>query len=179
MGDSRDSNGKHRQILNHIAKTYAIFAINTGDIVSRGNKWEYDNFIKEISDFPLPYFVAVGNHEVAARNGQKYFQEYINPLSYSFSLGEFAFIIVDNSLGKIGAHQFEWMENLLSSKKDKYVFMHNPSYSPALRFSGNVMDSIDEMKKFMKTMEKYKTNIVFAGHIHGLANRFSTESPTS
>jgi 3',5'-cyclic-AMP phosphodiesterase len=168
LGDSRHGTRIHQKILRQIAGTNAIFAINLGDIVNDGHKWEYENYIKEISDFPLPYFVAIGNHEIIARDGKRLFVEYVNPLYYFFRMGRYTFNILDNANGRITDDQFAMLERNLKNNPNNFTFMHQPAFSPWEIHKNHIMHKGDA-EYFMKLAEQHKIRIVFAAHIHGYA----------
>lgn len=171
LGDSRSGTHIHKKLLEQIEDTEAIFAINLGDIVNRGAHWEYVNYVKEISDFSLPYFVAIGNHEIIYPGGRQMFVEYVNPLNYSFTLGKFNFIIIDDSRGTMTGSQYSWLEEQLKAHKNNFVFLHMPPCCPIPRFEDHLMRSRSEMKKFMNLMEKHRVKAVFGGHVHGYCSQ--------
>jgi 3',5'-cyclic-AMP phosphodiesterase len=168
LGDSRHGTRIHQKILGQIEKSDAIFAINLGDIVNDGHKWEYENYIKEIADFSLPYFVAIGNHEIIARSGRELFVEYVNPLHYFFRMGRFTFNILDNANGRLTDGQFATLEKNLKDNPNNFTFMHQPAFSPWEIHKNHTMHKGDA-KRFMDLVERYKARIVFAAHIHGYA----------
>lgn len=177
LGDSRNNPVIHRAILDRIQRTEAIFAINLGDIVNHGYEQEYVQFTKEIADFGLPYFVVPGNHEVAVRGGMSRFLKFVNPADYSFDLGRFRFVLLDNAYGQIGQDRFRWLESQLAGKGGKFVFMHAPPFSPFSKHHDHVMASPAEVRQFMGMMKKHGVSAVFAGHIHayGKKNRDGVE----
>ncbi len=166
LGDSRHRTALHREILSHIAKSNALFAINLGDIADHGTEQEYQAFLREISDFPLPYYIVPGNHEVSAEGGFKRFVKYVSPMDYSFDLGDFRFIMLDTCRGRISGTQFAWMEKLMKSTKNVFVLQHIPPFSPNPKTKSHILHSDIEAKKLMALMEKYKVKAMFAGHIH-------------
>lgn len=166
LGDSRHRTALHRKILGRIARSNALFAINLGDIVNHGTEKEYQAFLREIADFPLPYYVTPGNHEVSADGGFQRFLKYISPVDYSFDLGDFRFILPDTHLGRITDARFAWMEKLMKDSKNTFVFQHFPPFSPNPKMKSHILHSDKEAKKLMSLLEKYKIKAMFAGHIH-------------
>ena len=166
LGDSRHRTALHRKILAKIAKSNALFAVNLGDIVNHGTKQEYQAFLREIADFPLPYYITPGNHEVAADGGFQRFVKYISPVDYSFDLGDFRFILLDTCRGRITDAQFAWMEKLMKGSKNIFVLHHIPPFSPNPKMKSHILHSDKEAKKLMALMEKYKVKAMFGAHIH-------------
>lgn len=166
LGDSRYRSAVHRKILAEIAKSNALFAINLGDIVNYGMENEYMAFLRDISDFPLPYYIVPGNHEMAANGGLRGFLKYVSPVDYSFDLGDFRFILLDTCRGRINDAQFSWMEKLMKGSKNIFVLHHIPPFSPNPKMKSHILHSDKEAKKLMALMEKYKVKAMFGAHIH-------------
>lgn len=175
IGDSRTGSYTlkpivHQKILREVAKSDAVFAISVGDIVNDPTPAGYDYFLKEISGFPLPHFSVPGNHDTDGVQGRDNYLTYIGPVNYSFSLGKFNFILLDNSNGTLYDSQLSFLENELTKNKNNIVFMHKPPFCPVEKLKAHVMDSNYVIKYFMDLMKKYKVRMVFSGHVHGYAH---------
>jgi len=166
LGDSRYRSHIHRKILKKIAVSNALFAINLGDMVNHGTEREYRSLLREISDFPLPYYIVPGNHDTHARNGFRRFRTYISPVDYSFDVGDFHFIMLNTSSGRINNDQFQWLEKEIKGHRNSFVFHHVPPFSPHPRKKRHVLSSPEDSRRFMKMLEKYRVKAMFAGHIH-------------
>ena len=171
LGDSRYRTRVHRKILKEISKSNALFAINLGDIVNHGTEKEYRNYMKEVSDFPLPYYVVPGNHEIYAPGGFQRFLDYISPVDYSFDVGKFHFIMLDTSKGRIRDTQFKWLKKEMKDRKNIFIFHHVPPFSPHPKKQNHILASKKEAKRFMSLLEKYKVKAMFGGHIHAFLRK--------
>lgn len=103
-----------------------------GDIVS-GKEKDYLLLTDVISSHSTkPLFLLTGNHELYF-DGWKHFFRLFGSSVYYFSVAsnnsEDLFICLDSGSGSIGKSQLQWLNNLLSDKRDKYrnciIFTHN------------------------------------------------------
>ena len=78
-----------------------FFAINLGDLVFN-DMTKFDDFIDCASQSGFPMFHAIGNHDhdqttiIDTRLGTIHFEEYFQPVNYSFNIGKVHYIILDN-----------------------------------------------------------------------------------
>ena len=78
-----------------------FFAINLGDLVFN-DMTKFDDFIDCASKSGFQMFHAIGNHDhdqttiLDTRFGTMHFEEYFQPVNYSFNVGEAHYIILDN-----------------------------------------------------------------------------------
>lgn len=166
LGDSRHRTKIHKKILKQIARSKALFAINLGDVMNHGTHKEYMDFLDEISDFPLPYYIVPGNHEIIAKGGFGRFLKYVSPVDYSFDLGNYHFVLLDSAKASFKDSQFTWLENELKGHKNNFVFHHVPPFSPHPAKKRHVIASKNQSARFVRIMEKYNVKAMFAGHIH-------------
>jgi len=173
MGDSRSNNDLWENINKHIAmlNPQPDFIINTGDIVARGFVKEFrEYFIPPLLDSNVPYFVAIGNHDLGF-NKKAIEYRYLfgdNSLNYYFDYHNYRFLFVDN-VSRV--HPLEetvvWLEKVLSETPKNFniiVSLHEP-FGNIERWSYHAMDK-EHSKMFTDLMSKYKVKHVFCGHIH-------------
>lgn len=78
-----------------------FFAINLGDLVFN-DMTKFDDFIDCASQSGFQMFHAIGNHDhdqttiLDTRLGTIHFEEYFQPVNYSFNIGKVHYIILDN-----------------------------------------------------------------------------------
>ncbi|GEM_PF-1117677 len=180
MGDNRSNSKVWATIVKHInsLEKRPDFVINVGDIVASGVADEFDGYyIKTLIDnTDIPYFVAIGNHDIGpekiAREFRYLFGE--NSLNYYFDYGSVRFIIIDNVTNlKPLSKTFEWLERVLAETPKNFkkcVFAHKP-LGTVKRWAFHAL-SREYSTRFTEIMEKYGVYHVFFGHIHG----YSTES---
>ncbi len=170
IGDrtGRPMKGVFEKNLLEILKTDVKFIIQLGDILEDSSPEQYNYIQNLLKNLKIPIYLVPGNHDLKGDpNGEK-FQEFTGkPLYYYFDYENARFIILNNSSGRIGEKQMEWLISILEDTKAKYkfVFMHQPVISPSFFFLFHKADLI-ESKKLMEVFEKYQVNYVFSGHIH-------------
>ena len=78
-----------------------FFAINLGDLVFN-DMTKFDDFLECASKSGFEMFHAIGNHDhdqttiLDTRFGTMHFEEYFQPINYSFNIGKTHYVIVDN-----------------------------------------------------------------------------------
>jgi hypothetical protein len=179
FGDSGDGSEHQLQLAKRMEDESFDLVLHTGDVVyPDGNDADYDR------EFFAPYrkilrshcfFPAIGNHDLRySTNGQgegyrHAFVTFANnpeqsPFYYSFEWGDAKFISLesDRLFKKAGPH-LEWLEQELASNTRRWlvVFMHVPLYSP-----GHHKDSPELIANVGPLLEKYKVDLVLAGHEH-------------
>ncbi len=99
--------------------------------------------------------------------GRLVYQEYFGAVYYSFDYGNAHFVFIDNSLGRIDAHQFRWLEEDLKNNRQKhtFMFMHIPAYDPRPdKYKG--MTSRVNARYLIDLAKKNKVDRIFSSHIH-------------
>lgn len=102
------------------------FVILNGDLIHDDPTLLYD-FRNSLKPLQVPYFVVRGNHDRVALDVWKSTWGY--DTNYSFTRGDFAFILVDtsNEQGKYVCPDLNWVRSALDqykSSKGIYLFMH-------------------------------------------------------
>ena len=128
------------------------FIIATGDVVEKGSqKEQFAAYLEGMSDSAIPYFNAVGNHDIGT--GQDAWENYrrlFGPDYYSFDHGGVHFVVV-NSVTPSG-RQSAWLEKdltMLGKDKPVVIFQHYPPTSEELL-----------------RLDKLNVHSVFTGHWH-------------
>jgi len=170
IGDraGRPVDGIFEKNLSKILEKKPDFIIQLGDILVESNDKEYEYVKNLFKNVYIPIYFVPGNHDLKGDPGGKKFQAFTGrPLYYYFDFENARFIILNNSSGKLGKDQKQWLVDVLKNtdKKYKFVFMHQPVISPGIFFLFHKADPI-ESKELMQIFEKYKVNYVFSGHIH-------------
>ena len=126
------------------------FVVFTGDNISNPTPESLRQFVKIVSKLKVPYYVAVGNHDVyKSRDMSKvrYYQilresNLLYPqraANYSFKKNDFVFVILDGakeiipgSGGYYRESTLNWLDKLLAKNSDKSVviFQHYPVEYP-------------------------------------------------
>ena len=164
LGDSRNGAQIFRQLLNQAAADGAQFAIVIGDLVANGRQAEYLEVAEILDQAPLPVLVAPGNHDYR-NQGKLYYDRLFGRASYTFELGGYHFIVVDNATGRMTEAQLTRLERELQNPLPKFVFAHYPpSTIPEYAWHSFSQGAA----RFAALMEQYRPERVFLSHIHAL-----------
>jgi hypothetical protein len=168
LGDNRDGKPVFQKILRQINQKRPLFALDGGDLVSNGERWEYLDFEDTIEQVNVPFLTALGNHDIR-NGGRRTYQELLAPDYYSFSFGNSHFIVLDSSSGGLGDVQFRWLEENLNKAsaagKNIFVFSHVPPFDP-WRGRNRAFSNPNEQETFFDLMKRYRVTRVYASHIH-------------
>ena len=173
MGDSRSNPDMWQTIIKHIddLNPAPAFVINTGDIVRHGYTQEYlDYYIPPLLNTPVPYFVAIGNHDDGdsgmATEYRTLFGE--QSLNYYFDYGGFRFIFIDNVTRVQSAQQtLHWLETVLKKTPQELSVIVSAHKPPATirKWAYHAWDEISS-RRFTELLSEYRVAHVFLGHIH-------------
>jgi 3',5'-cyclic AMP phosphodiesterase CpdA len=166
MGDNRDGRKIYTKLINTLNEAKPAFVINGGDLVSSGQESQYETFLADSAKFTMPYFTALGNHDIA-NGGRVYYNKLLSPDYYDFVWGNAQFIVLDNADGKMNEQQLAWLEQKLQNRASQHVFlvMHKPTFDP--RPGGtHTVDTQELADRLEQMAAKYKVTAVFASHIH-------------
>jgi len=142
------------------------FVIFGGDLTYLGEDGEYSNFINHCDALTVPWYPAIGNHDIY-NSGWSYYWRYLGPSVYSFNGGNAKFIVIDSAGGKIGEAQMEWIQDQLRNNKQPLLFVisHMPIYGGSQ--STFEFPKTEEREMLISLFEKYEVDIVLEGHYHG------------
>lgn len=157
------------------------FVVHTGDFV---NDPKDLSMAKSLFDeLKYKFFPVIGNHDNFGGKNYSYFKDCYPDLNYTWQIGNFLFVAIDNSYGDYTESDRQklletanWLENILKKNSDKltFVFMHYPlvpipfftsSEGRAIPY-GPVIVLRD--KSIKNVVDKYRKNIiaVICGHAH-------------
>jgi hypothetical protein len=179
LGDSRSGDRIYMDIVDSITSSFSSSSclINVGDMIEDpGNKAQWKKFLEMTAPIAevMPWYGAVGNHDVNSIASQQIYQEVMdfpgNELYYSFDLIDSHFIILDTVIpGQAAAiigEQLAWLKSDLQTFADSaqhiFVFTHHPVY-PQAHYHGHDLANADELHQLFS---QYGVDIVFSGHEH-------------
>jgi len=171
FGDNRDGEETFKLILNQLNADPPVFAVNTGDFVSRGQKAEYEHYLKLIKGAKFKIYNVMGNHD-EVQGGGRWFSKYFGPDYYSFDYEGSHFIFLNNAFkGDFDKKQHTWLIADLKKNNEKniFVFFHKPIFDPSETYPNYVMSERKMGQDLMELFKRYKVRYVFTGHIHGYA----------
>lgn len=150
MGDSRDGEEVYIQLMKRALERKPHFIIHLGDMIPKPHEKEWQTFFETSRQVSLPFFPVVGNHDVGTTTlGEEIYRKQFflpeNKTYYAFCVGGILFVILDSEKGRgrIINEQLSWLENILSSSKEKMklVFIHRPLFLPVDSLkTGRAMD---------------------------------------
>ncbi len=172
-GDTRTNDGDRASVVARIIEIDPDIVFNTGDLVEDGtldNQWRvWFSTDQDILDH-IPYFVAIGNHEMNADLYFDYWHFPGNETWYSIDYGNAHFICLSTETNIYG-EQREWLETDLATASQYvewiFVFFHRPPYS-----SGDHGSDLYIREAWCCLFETYGVDIVFNGHDHDYERGF-------
>lgn len=168
LGDNAYDNGKDEEYQKNVFPIYQQYLQNTAVYPSPGN---HDYAGKHDSSLP-PYFKIFSLPQNGETGGlpsgteSYYAVDYGNVHMISLNTEEMA---ADGTYLYDGkGMQFEWLENDLKTNKLPWVivYFHKPPYTKGSHDSDTEKDLIMMRKNVTPLFEKYKVDIVIAGHSH-------------
>ncbi len=165
LGDNRGNEETFKRLLDR-AKTFKpLFLIHTGDLVTNGQDFEYEDYQKWIADFSIPILTIPGNHDVW--HDPTNYRRFVGENNWSFDLGRWRFIGLDNSDGKFSHETVEFARERLTKEKVCLVAFHKPPAVGRWKVHAMLTDPKGGRGgEVMKLIETAGVPMVFLGHIH-------------
>ena len=166
--------------MKSIEKLKPTFIVDTGDLIFGVSKKkevierQYRDLFNVLSQFNIPIYPTVGNHEVANNNLSYYIQNFHRPTYYSFNYHNSHFIVLSTEEkgedGSIEGRQLAWLKqdlNRAQKATNIFIFMHRPMFPKytlqAMKYKSFPPERRDELRNLFL---RYSVKIVFAGHEH-------------
>jgi 3',5'-cyclic AMP phosphodiesterase CpdA len=165
LGDNRGNERFYKRLLDQVKTFSPLFIIHTGDLVTSGQAFEYEDYQKWIADFPIPILHVPGNHDVG--HDSTNYRRFVGENNWFLDLGPWHVVGLDNSEGKFSQETVALARKWLSREKVCLVAFHKP---PAVgRWKVHAMH--DDQKggrggELMDLIETAAVPMVFLGHIH-------------
>jgi 3',5'-cyclic AMP phosphodiesterase CpdA len=150
------------------AKGIAFFCA-LGDFTEHSTPDEHDSIVKDFQSVGIPYYAAIGNHELYQADGWEWFKTTFGPSCYPVVIADrVKLIFLDTADGLLGPAQFDWLESELDDG-GRYIKIVGTHYSV---FGGPEptmwrMASTAERMKLQHLLQKYGVHSLVSGHIHG------------
>ena len=177
LGDSGRGGPPQYAVAHRIGALRPDFVLHTGDVIyPAGAAEDFDaKYFRPYRHLiaSIPFFLSLGNHDVATDNGQAYLKAFHLPRNnpegtaryYSFDYGNARFIALDsNQPHGRETPMYVWLVEELrrAPKLWTFVFFHHPPYS-----SGKVHgSSLPLQRAWGSLFEGARAAMVFSGHDH-------------
>ncbi len=163
------------------------FVIFTGDNINEAKPENLKKFMEIVSKLKVPYYIAVGNHDVykSANMSKAEYYSIIrekNPFyiqksaNYKFSKNGFVFLIADGAKevipGAAGYYKedtLKWIDKNLTknSKKPVIIFQHFPIEYPTGAERRLKTHQTYKVEEYKKILEKHNNVLaILSGHFH-------------
>jgi len=179
MGDVGEGSSGEREVAKIIQREAPDFTVAVGDL---GYPLSDESTLTERFFTPFEGYAAghviwhvFGNHDVKADHGRPLALASVAPdngptglpaaRNYSFDYGDAHFAIIDSNEESATLRRITgpWLERDMarSDRRWKFVFLHHPPYS-----SGQHGCSRKVQRTLVRSFERAKVDVVFAGHDH-------------
>jgi len=171
-GDNKNGPFNHKKISDLILSYNPLFVANNGDLVERGSvykQWE-KLFFTPTSEMiaSIPLIPAIGNHEDNSEYYYNYFCLPNNKAWHSFDLNGAHFLVVNTEKEFLdpNGEQITWLINDLKNNKSTwtFAFQHIPLFTSGGNYYSR--DRINVKNMLHPIYEKFKVDLVIAGHDH-------------
>lgn len=161
FSDSHDNYDELSALINSVNRQSNIkFVVSGGDITNFGLTWEFEKYLQLVRRIKVPTITAVGNHDYIS-NGITVYKRVFGPNNFSFTYGNYKFIVFDNVVWENGNRplNFEWLNNEVASSKSLNIFIsHLPFWDAQIDSTNN--------KKFLEIVNSGNTMLCLHGHTH-------------
>lgn len=161
LGDSQKGLANLRNITQRVMAEEVLFLLHTGDLVSDNDIGHYRlaaEYLKKGGARSIPY-VAPGNHDL--KGGPELFTVWCGALERSFSVGDVAFVVLNNAFGNPPPEPRTVDERIAAAGPHKTVVlaMHQPPFDA----QGNPKPGYEG---FLAWLEKSTVSYLLCGHLH-------------
>lgn len=152
-----------------VAEKGISFFCVLGDITHDGKSEQMQRARAGLDSVGVPYYVTIGNHDLYQADAWPSYKTVFGPSCYSVVIaGKVRLIFLDTAEGRLGSHQFEWLEQKLAAAGDCLTFIgtHFPLYDDAVPDIGRLASG-PERAKLQSLLRKHSVWAIASGHIHG------------
>jgi hypothetical protein len=174
FGDSGSASLAQTTVRDRLEAQPIDLVLHTGDIAYEEGTREqleqnffriYQNLLGRVPVFPVP-----GNHEYVTDSAGPYLEVFdlpgngvpgANERWYSFDWGDVHFVGLDTE--QVHDQQVAWLERDLAANRRSWtvVYLHKPPYSSGFHGGSALVEDA-----FVPAFQRYRVQIVFAGHDH-------------
>lgn len=179
LGDNRSGDRVYAKVVHQMMLRKPLFAVNTGDVIPHpGNRDQWAHFWETSKEVAVPYFLAVGNHDVDDAESQAVWRDEVdlpgNETSYHFVVGRSLFVVLDScepgADRKIAGRQLARLSRTLDPARfeHQFVFLHHPVFLwKGANHEGESLDRYpDDRDRLHQLFVRKRVDAVFVGHEH-------------
>lgn len=176
LGDSGAGSAAQARVAERLEALRPDFVLHTGDVIYPAGEARHldPRFFRPYRRLiaTTPFFLSLGNHDVATAGGQAYLEAFPLPRNnpegtrryYSFEYGDARFIALDSNQppGPDGP-MYAWLARELERRAAgwTFAFFHHPPYS-----SGKHGSHLAIREAWGPLFERARVAVVFSGHDH-------------
>jgi 3',5'-cyclic AMP phosphodiesterase CpdA len=163
------------------------FVVFTGDNINNPDEKNLKAFLKIVKKLKVPYYIAIGDHDVYKANGLskvRYYDMihennwfmYRHQPNFKFKKKGFVFLIVDGAKeiipGSVGYYRegtLEWLEQELvkNENEDVIIFQHFPVVYPDNSEASVKSHKTYKVEEYKELLDKHHNVLaVLSGHFH-------------
>jgi len=141
--------GLHPALLNSLNSGYdsnAAFIVFTGDIVRKSTTESWQQVEDELSNYPLPYYYAMGNHD-ANELAWQVFENKFGSTYYAFNSQSELFIVLNSTEDErsVSSNQVEFLQDQINNAGDTirniFIFFHEVLWNSHEKYIGVISNS--------------------------------------
>jgi len=141
------------------------FVASAGDIVQRGQRWEYDLFEQQLETLDVPYYSTIGNHELIGNPAL--WRDRFGRFNVHFAFKGVYFSMVDSGSATIDPIVYDWLDDWMDEARGAphLFFTHIPPIDPIGVRQGSFR-SRNEAAKLLSRLANGEVALTIYGHIH-------------
>lgn len=173
-GDPKGGTATFESLIDSVYGDSPSFLVVTGDFVSESTVMNHKLFAWEMSEHSkkMQIFVVPGNHDVSSDSFTvEDFRTIYGADQFSLTIGRNLFIFLNdlpqyNTEGQYLTFLEKSLSDFSGQGRKTFIFMHIP---PTNVISGILCNSLQNNEDFLKLINRYNVDYVFAGDHHGYA----------
>jgi len=169
IGDTHNRFDILKEALLASDKERPLFIFHVGDLVRPATEKTFSDHERFVLKAPVPYFTALGNHDLIEGDKPTHYLNIFGPTYYSFSYAASLFIVLDNTKGFISFKQLKWLKKQLADAnmyRHIFVFAHQPPWDQRKGHHHSMKPIIGGIYFLTKMLTNAGVDLFISGHIH-------------
>lgn len=141
------------------------FLLGAGDLTSRGEPEQLQEFQDELLQLRVPYFTTLGNHELGTN--PEHYHEYFGRGSFQFRFHGVYFTLLDSASAMLDPMVYDWLDGWLARGRHgvHVISMHIPPLDPSGIRNG-AWASRNDAAKYLVRLAEARVDLTLYGHVH-------------